>query len=100
VSRPPQRFTALLAAATAAATAAAFMAALAQPAARARGVGEIVMAVCLSAFESEMAQAGKNPPAGMANYACSCVVDQISSGSSLDTARTSCRTATARRYPI
>jgi hypothetical protein len=47
-----------------------------------------------------MAQAGKNPPAGMANYACSCVVDQISSGSSLDTARTSCRTATARRYPI
>jgi len=96
VSRPPQRFTALLAAATAAA----FMAALAQPAARARGVGEIVMVVCLSAFESEMAQAGKNPPAGMANYACSCVVDQISSGNSLDTARTSCRTATVRRYPI
>jgi hypothetical protein len=58
------------------------------------------MAVCLSAFESEMAQAGKNPPAGMANYACSCVVDQISNGTSIDTARLSCRTATARRYPI
>lgn len=96
MSRHPQRFTALLAAAMAAA----LSAAVAQPAARARGVGEIVMAVCLSAFESEMAQAGKNPPAGMANYACSCVVDQISNGNSLDTARTSCRTATARRYPI
>ncbi len=96
MSRHPQRFTALVAAATAAA----LSAAVALPAARAGGVGEIVMAVCLSAFESEMAQAGKNPPAGMANYACSCVVDQISSGNSLDTARTSCRTATVRRYPI
>ena len=92
----PLRFTALLAAATAAV----FSATVAPPAARARGVGEIVMAVCLSAFESEMAQAGKNPPAGMATYACSCVVDQISSGNSLDRARSSCRTATARRYPI
>jgi hypothetical protein len=36
----------------------------------------------------------------MATYACSCVVDQISSGNSLDRARSSCRTATARRYPI
>lgn len=68
--------------------------------ARSRGMGEIVMAVCLSAFENEMAQAGKRPPAGMANYACSCVVGQISSGLSIDDARTSCRSATARRYPI
>ncbi|MEB3170004.1 MAG: hypothetical protein VKK43_01385 [Synechococcaceae cyanobacterium] len=68
--------------------------------ARARGVGEIVMAVCLSAFESEMAQAGKRPPAGMATYACSCVVGQISSGQGIEEARTSCRSATARRYPI
>jgi hypothetical protein len=92
----PLRFTALLAAATAAA----LSATVTPSAARARGVGEIVMAVCLSAFESEMAQAGKNPPAGMADYACSCVVDQISSGNSLDRARSSCRTATALRYPI
>lgn len=68
--------------------------------ARARGMGEIVMAVCLSAFENEMAQAGKRAPAGMANYACSCVVGQISSGQSIDTARDNCRSATARRYPI
>lgn len=68
--------------------------------ARARGMGEIVMAVCLSAFENEMAQAGKRPPAGMANYACSCVVGQISNGQGIEEARTSCRSATARRYPI
>ena len=68
--------------------------------ARARGMGEIVMAVCLSAFETEMAQAGKRPPAGMANYACSCVVGQISNGQGIEEARSSCRSATARRYPI
>ena len=68
--------------------------------ARARGMGEIVMAVCLSAFENEMAQAGKRAPNGMANYACTCVVGQISSGQSIDAARDNCRSATARRYPI
>ncbi|MFN9620214.1 MAG: hypothetical protein ACK55X_10930 [Synechococcaceae cyanobacterium] len=68
--------------------------------ARARGMGEIVMAVCLSAFESEMAQAGKRAPAGMANYACSCVVGQINGGQSIDAARDNCRSAAARRYPI
>lgn len=76
------------------------MVALGGQGARAGGMGEIVMAVCLSAFENEMAQAGKRPPAGMANYACSCVVGQISSGQSLEEARNSCRNATARRYPI
>jgi hypothetical protein len=73
----------------------------AEPAAASSGqIGEIVMSVCLSAFESEMAQAGKRPPAGMANYACACVVDRISSGQSIDAARSNCRLATARRYPI
>jgi hypothetical protein len=63
-------------------------------------IGDIVMSVCLSAFESEMAQAGKRPPAGMANYACACVVNGISSGQSIEAARSNCRLATARRYPI
>ncbi len=94
---PPPRFARQLAAAS---FALASIAALGGPGARAGGVGEIVMAVCLSAFENEMAQAGKRPPAGMANYACSCVVGQISSGQSIEEARTSCRSATALRYPI
>jgi hypothetical protein len=91
------RFARLLAAAS---VTLAPMVALGGQGARAGGMGEIVMAVCLSAFENEMAQAGKRPPAGMANYACSCVVGQISSGQSIEEARTSCRSATARRYPI
>lgn len=77
------------------------LSALEVPASASSGrIGDIVMSVCLSAFESEMAQAGKRAPAGMANYACSCVVERISSGQSIDAARSDCRLATARRYPI
>lgn len=68
--------------------------------ASAGGMGEVVKAFCLSAFENEMAQAGKHPPAGMASFACGCVADRITGGSSIETARSSCREATARRYPI
>ena len=63
-------------------------------------MGAIVKAFCLSAFESEMVQSGKTAPDGMANFACGCVADRIGSGSSLETARSDCRQATARRYPI
>jgi hypothetical protein len=61
---------------------------------------EVVRSFCLSAFETELAQTGKTAPDGMANFACSCVADRISSGSSIASARTSCRAATAKRYPI
>lgn len=64
------------------------------------GLGEIVRAMCLSAFENELSQAGKRAPAGMADYACGCVADRIQDGSSVDAARNTCREATARRYPI
>ena len=73
------------------------------PAAAASGdssFAEVVKGFCLSAFQNEMAQAGKQPPAGMANFACACVAERISGGSSLTAARSSCRQATARRYPI
>jgi hypothetical protein len=63
-------------------------------------MGAIVRAFCLSAFENEMSQAGKTPPQGMANFACSCVEEQLRSGNPLDSAKRDCRQATARRYPI
>jgi len=73
---------------------------LGRPARAESGMGAIVKAFCLSAFENEMAQSGKTPPAGMANYACGCVADRIGSGSTIETARSDCRQATAQRYPI
>jgi hypothetical protein len=61
---------------------------------------EVVCSFCLSAFETELAQSGKKAPDGMASYACNCVADRISSGSSIASARSSCRDATVKRYPI
>lgn len=67
---------------------------------QAGGLNDIVKTFCLSAFETELAQSGKQAPAGMANYACGCVADQLSTGSGLSKAREYCREATAQRYPI
>ncbi|KEF42203.1 MAG: hypothetical protein ER33_07545 [Cyanobium sp. CACIAM 14] len=61
---------------------------------------EVVRSFCLSAFETELAQAGKTAPDGMANFACSCVADRITSGSSIASARSDCKAATSKRYPI
>ncbi|MEA5392367.1 hypothetical protein VB738_13980 [Cyanobium gracile UHCC 0139] len=61
---------------------------------------EVVRSICLSAFETELAQSGKKAPDGMASFACNCVADRISSGSSIASARSSCRDATSKRYPI
>ncbi len=65
-----------------------------------QGVGAIVRSFCLSAFEAELARSGKTAPAGMADYACSCVAERIEQGSGLDAARADCRQATTRRFPI
>jgi hypothetical protein len=73
---------------------------LARPAQASGGMGAIVRAFCLSAFENEMSLAGKTPPQGMANFACDCVEERLRSGNTLDTARRDCRQATVRRYPI
>lgn len=64
------------------------------------GIDAIVRAMCLSAFDHEMSQAGKTAPKGMADFACGCVTDRLQAGSSLDAARQSCRVLTARRYPL
>jgi len=67
---------------------------------RASGLGSIVQAYCLAAIQQEMSQAGKVPPEGMAAYACRCVVDRITEGTSLPSARSYCRESTARRYAL
>ena len=68
--------------------------------ARAESVGAIVQAMCLTAFESEMSQAGKVAPEGMAGFACRCVADRIMQGRGVEESRKECRLATRQRFPI
>jgi hypothetical protein len=63
-------------------------------------VSDMVKALCRSAVQAELESAGKPAPEGMAEFACTCVADRISSGSSLDGARSTCRQQTAQRYPL
>ena len=67
---------------------------------RVEGVGAIVQAMCLTAFESEMSRAGKVAPEGMAGFACRCVTDRIMQGRGVEEARKECRQATIQRFPI
>jgi hypothetical protein len=67
---------------------------------RASGLAPMVQAYCLAAFQDEMWQAGKVAPTGMADFACRCVVDRLTEGTSLTSARSYCRESTARRYSM
>ena len=69
-------------------------------ASRAGGLEQVVRSFCLTAFQQEMQRAGKVPPAGMADFACSCVADRLGDGTSLNDAQQTCRLATVRRYPL
>jgi hypothetical protein len=68
--------------------------------ARASGLEALVQATCLAAVEQELAQSGKEPPAGLADYACRCVVDRLVEGMSVASARSTCRASTARRFAL
>ena len=68
--------------------------------ARANGVGDVVRSICMSVFKAEMQDAGKKAPAGMANYTCGCVTEQITSGSTIDGAKATCKQQASLRYPL
>jgi hypothetical protein len=68
--------------------------------ARANGMGEVVRSICMRVFKAEMQDAGKTAPAGMANYTCSCVSEQITSGSTIDGAKATCKQQASLRYPL
>ncbi len=63
-------------------------------------MGDLVKTICLGAFNAEIQMAGKVAPAGMADYACNCVAKRLTDGSSLDSAKTTCKQLTAKRYPL
>jgi len=68
--------------------------------AQANGMGEVVRSICMRVFKAEMQDAGKTAPAGMANYTCDCVTEQITSGSTIDRAKATCKQQASLRYPL
>ncbi|MFM7675533.1 MAG: hypothetical protein ACKO5F_08080 [Synechococcus sp.] len=59
-----------------------------------------VSALCLAGFNAAMAAADKKAPTGMAEFTCTCFLQQVQEGASIDTARTTCRDRAAARFPV
>ena len=55
---------------------------------------------CLAAVNDEVKASGKPAPAGMADYTCDCVVQQMKSGSSQEQAKNTCKARTAKKYKL
>ena len=60
----------------------------------------LIRTMCLAAFDSAMAEAGKTPPQGMGDFTCSCFIKQVEQGSGFDTAKETCKQAAVKKYPI
>jgi hypothetical protein len=72
---------------------------LAAPAAAAASMrDQMIHQFCSKAMAAELAQAGKTPPAGMVPFTCTCVVQQVDSGASVDQAKTVCKQQTLQKY--
>ena len=67
---------------------------------RAAGDDGLITQFCLASFNAAMAHAGKTPPAGMGQFTCSCFLDEVKSGFSIDAAQNSCKEKAASRYEL
>lgn len=59
---------------------------------------EAITQLCLAGFQAVVSGSGKEPPAGMATYTCSCFVDQVSQKASLSDAQAICTKLASSRF--
>ncbi|MCP9917697.1 hypothetical protein KBZ13_14555 [Cyanobium sp. ATX 6F1] len=59
---------------------------------------ETINQLCLAGFSAVVSASGKEPPAGMASYACTCFVDQVSQNASLSDAQATCTKLASSRF--
>lgn len=85
---------------TASLAALAFGALVAQLPAEANMMDFMIRKYCLAAVNDEVKASGKPAPAGMADYTCDCVVQQMKSGSSQEQAKNTCKARTAKKYNL
>jgi hypothetical protein len=69
-----------------------------QPLPAAASASETINQLCLAGFSAVVSASGKEPPAGMATYACSCFVDQVSQKASLSDAQAICTKLASSRF--
>lgn len=60
----------------------------------------IIRQHCLNAVNAEIRASGKPAPAGMADYTCDCVVEQMKQRQSIDQAQATCKAAAIKKFDL
>jgi hypothetical protein len=55
---------------------------------------------CLAAVNDEVKASGKPAPAGMADYTCDCVVQEMNNRKTQEQAKATCKARTAKKYNL
>ena len=71
---------------------------LAIPPAQSAGNHQLIRTMCMAAFDSAMADAGKTPPEGMGDYTCRCFIQQVENGSGIDSAKDICKQEAVKKF--
>lgn len=73
---------------------------LGQPAVAQNMMDNMVRKFCLQAVNKEIQASGKPAPAGMQDYTCNCVVQEMRRGQSQQQAAATCKAAAAKKYNL
>jgi len=68
--------------------------------ARADIINQIIRSNCVNAVNAEFREYGQQPPDGMVDYTCDCVVQQIRSGSTISAASATCKSRAVTRFGL
>ncbi len=72
----------------------------AQPAAAQNMMDNMVRKYCLKAVNDEVKASGKPAPAGMSEFTCDCVVQEMKKRKTVDQAKVICKSAAAQKYNL
>jgi hypothetical protein len=73
---------------------------LAQPAQAQNMMDNMIRKFCLQAVNKEVQASGKPAPAGMQDYTCNCVVQEMKKGQSQQQAAVTCKAAATRKFNL
>lgn len=68
--------------------------------ARANIVDQIIRSNCVNAVNAEVKASGNPAPAGMTDYTCDCVVQEIKTGSSISAASATCKSRAVAKFGL
>jgi hypothetical protein len=61
---------------------------------------QMVRKYCIKAVNDEVKASGKPAPAGMQDFTCDCVVEQMKKRKSVEVAKTTCKNQAAAKYNL